>query len=384
MKKCNRVLSLLLCALLLASLALPALAAKKAPSPDPFENEETFGVAKGFVRTKALYRTGDSTLRITRSFDKQGKLLKETETESEYDMINSKITRCAYDKNGFLIKKTETRQTNRGEEEPVVVLFTNDKKGNAVKEEWRMGENSHSFKRTFDKKNRLTREIEYFNTGVSDTKITYDKAGNITKQRMRSDYEDNTWYQTDIVNTYDKNGNATGWTLKNRASDGSKRDVREQSVFNAKGQCTESTYRETYVTSDKSYRSVTQKVTTFTYDKKGQLTKETEKETADNGSVETTVSTYEYNENGMYSRTARMSLKGSDKSKSATAYTYDQKGRPTKVVTVYKDQRGATKTADAFAYDKHGNLTKNVTVRTGPGAAAEKTVRTYAYQKIGA
>ena len=384
MKNRNRFLSLLLCALMLASLALPALAAKAEPSPDPFETEETFGIAKGFVRTKEIYRNGAQTLRITRSYDKQGKLRKEIETDSEYDMIETKTTRCTYDSNGFLSKKTEVTQDNRGENEPIIVLFTNDKKGNAIAEEWRMGENSHSFKRTFDKKNRLTREINYFNTGISDIKITYDKKGNITKQHMRTDYEDNTWYQTEIVNTYDKKGNAIGWTLKDRESDGSKRDVKEQSVFNAKGQCTETTYHETYVAGDKSYRSVTQKTTTFTYDKKGRLTKETEKETADNGPVETTVSTYEYNKNGMYARTTRTSLSGGGKSKGVTTYTYDKKGNLTKMVSVYKDMDGTTKTADSFAYDKFGNLIKNVSVHTEPGEAAEKTVRLYAYQKIGA
>ena len=54
------------------------------------------------------------------------------------------------------------------------------------------------------------------------------------------------------------------------------------------------------------------------------------------------------------------------------------------MVSVYKDMDGTTKTADSFAYDKFGNLIKNVSVHTEPGEAAEKTVRTYAYQKIGA
>ena len=352
------LLSLLLSAVLtlfVFSAALPAFAAPNV------REEESFGLAKGYVRLNETYKSSDGTLTtVVRSVNKQGKITKETETnKSSEGAVDKHIKSYVYDKKGFLIKETDKDFYDDGNSDVSVALYTNNKKGKPTRIEYRMGESSHVIEITYDKKGNMTKEVNYFNNGIDTTTYTYNKKGNVTKEQSKTEYEDNTWNKFTLTYTYDKQGNTTKESYVQSASDGSAETQTTTRVYNAKGQlikCTESFLFNNHV----GYESTSQCVTTYAYGKNGKVSKEVERRVYDNGPEEKTTTAYTYDSKGRVTKTAVSYLVGGGASKSTTTYSYDKKGNLIKEANVYKDMDGIGKTTDTFSYDKAGNLIKQV------------------------
>ena len=93
----KKLLSLLLAVLLVFTAALPAFAA-------PNGEDDEFGVAKGYVRTKEAWKSSSGeTTTITRTLNKQGKTIKEVETFKSESSSSRRVITFAFDKKCFLV-----------------------------------------------------------------------------------------------------------------------------------------------------------------------------------------------------------------------------------------------------------------------------------------
>ena len=79
----KKLLAILLALLLMLSVALPAFAFPSSEEGDG--RDETFGIAKGYVRTKEHRKEGEDAYLCVRTYNKQGKLTKETQTTKGSD-----------------------------------------------------------------------------------------------------------------------------------------------------------------------------------------------------------------------------------------------------------------------------------------------------------
>ena len=149
------------------------------------------------------------------------------------------------------------------------------------------------------------------------------------------------------------------------------------SVYDEKNRCVKMTETYSFVNGD--YTAANRDVTTYAYDKHGNVTKEVFKSTQDDGSRRSVVFVNTYDADGNRIKQTVTEKSADYNAKTTTAYTFDKKGRLLKEVTVSKGTDGTDRMTEAYAYDKAGNLTKYVF-----SGSYGKSVTTYAYQKIGA
>lgn len=375
----KKTFALLLALVLALSLALPAFAF---PSSDEGDGrDETFGIAKGYVRTKESRKEGENAYLCVRTYNKQGKLTKETVTNKGVDYTYTSTTTNTYDKKGNLTKEViaESDYTN-------VTTRTYNSKGKVTKEVRKITyEDNSTFLSTrtytYDKAGNLTKELAYYDDCEDLTTYTYNKAGDVTKQVQTQKYEDNTQDQTTQTWTYDKKGNETKWTMTEKDRYGGSEKRTRVSAYNQKNLCTKMTETWSFINNDGSTGKTTD-VTTYTYDKKGHVTKETFKQTFGDGSVRLLVFVNTFDEKGNKIKVALTEKSDGYNIKSTTTYTYKNK-RLVKEVTVSKDEDGTSKTTETYTYDKAGNLTKYDCVYRYSDGSGGKETTTYAYQKIG-
>ena len=376
----KKLLAILLALLLMLSVALPALAFPSSEEGDG--RDETFGIAKGYVRTKEHRKEGEDAYLCVRTYNKQGKLTKETQTTKVSDYSYTTTSKYVYDKKGNLTKETlyESDYT-------IVTTRTYNSKGKVTKEVSKTTfEDNSTFSSTrtytYNKAGNVTKELAYYDDCEDLTTYTYNKAGNITKQVQTKKYEDNSQDKTTQTWTYDKNRNETKWTMIDKDRYGSTEKRARASVYNQKNLCVKVTETWSY-TNNKGSTDKSKDVTTYTYDKKGRVTKETFKQTFGDGSVRTLIFANAYDEKGNLIQKVITEKTDDYSIKSTTTYTYNNK-RLVKEVTVNKDEDGTFKTTETYTYDKAGNLTKYVcSYRYADGSGSKETT-TYAYQKIAA
>ena len=377
----KKTLALLLALALVFSLALPAFAFPS--SEDGDGRDETFGIAKGYVRTKESTKDADGNTYVTATvYNKQGKPVKETITNKGEDYSYKATTKYAYDKKGNL-----TKESFYGDDYITVTTYSYNSKGKVTKETVKTTYEDNStylsvWTFTYNKAGNVTKELGYYDDCEDVTVYSYNKAGDVTKQVQTKSYEDTTQDQITQTWTYDKNRNETNWTMVDKDRYGSTEKRAIASVYNKKNLCVKMTETWSFASSDGSVDS-SRDVTTYAYDSKGNVTKEVYKSTSSDGYKYTLTIVNTYDEKG---NKIKMSLTGKgdvNNSKSTTTYTYKNK-RLVKEVTVSKDEDGATKTTETYTYDKAGNLTKYVCVyRYGDGSTNKETT-VYTYQKIGA
>ena len=272
----RKLISLLLAVLLLLSCGSAACAIGFDGGDDA-----DFGLVEGYVRTKETFKAPGESSTTTRTFNKQGKLLKEKEVYQSEGYTSATTKTLAYDKNGYLLKETDVTKSASGVEK-AVYLYTNDKKGNPIREEVQMGESSHTFERTYDKKGNLTKEVNYFNNGIDTAVWVYDGKGNVKKHVSRTDYENNTWNKSTVTYSYDKKGNETKEKFVFSSSDGSSEKQTITHAYNAEGQMIKTT--DVYAFNNHvDFATTTKKVTVVTYGSNGKPATETEKSVTDNG-----------------------------------------------------------------------------------------------------
>ena len=191
--------------------------------------------------------------------------------------------------------------------------------------------------RAFDKKGNLTEKTDSTNYGLLGGKekytisYSYAKNGFVTKEAGKSSVgKDNFSYK------YDKKGNlvsvqGNGYS-KSNTYDKNGRLIKSVEVF-------------------KMGKETSKCVTKHTYDSKGRLLKETRSESGKDG----------FNESNTFS--------------------YDKKGNVTKLVYRYEDEDGVEKTIETYTYDSRGNITKYVSVDVDIDGEKSKSSATFAYDK---
>ena len=97
MKTSKRILAILLAVALAFSLALPAFAFPASDEGDG--RDKTYGIAKGYVRTKESTKDSDGNAHVTATvYNKQGKPVKVTQTNKgdDYSYTSTEKYVCAY------------------------------------------------------------------------------------------------------------------------------------------------------------------------------------------------------------------------------------------------------------------------------------------------
>ncbi len=372
----KKTIAVLLAVLLAFSLALPAFAFPESVEGDARDN--TYGIAKGYVRTKEAYQGPDGSSHVYNwSYNKQGKMTKEVESYKSEGVSESTSIKWTYDKKGNLIKDVYHMSDS-----VITDTFTNNSKGQVTKEERKIVYEDNSVYTsarfyTYNKAGKVVKELAYYDDCEEIKTYTYDKKGNVTKEVWTQSYEDNTRSKTTITRTYDKKGNELTLTMVDKDRYGSVEKRSNVSVYNKKNLCVKYTENWSYANDGETMSSTG--VTTFAYDKKGNVTKEVFKSNDSDGyrrSV-TTVNTYDAKGRVLKTVINEKSTEYSDKV--TVTYTYNKKGLLVKEVTVSADGGSTDKTTETYAYDKAGNLTTYVYA-----SSMGKSTTTYAYQKIGA
>ncbi len=187
--------------------------------------------------------------------------------------------------------------------------------------------------------------------GTSTTSTnSYDKNGNLTKSVYKSgEYTATTTY------TYDADGNITKRAFENTG------DYSEIETFTySSGKLKKQTYEMN------EGEGVSKGTTTYSYNKKGLLTKSAYATSDDSF---TYTYSYSYNDAGYVSKIVYKSPGATSKT---TTYTYDKKNRLTKSVTVSDEESTTTK----YSYDSKGNITK-IVCESSNDYSAYTTTRTY-------
>ncbi len=378
----KKTIAILLALLLLFATALPAFAF---PSTEDGESrDETFGIAKGYVRTKESYKgaEGDSDV-FTRSYDKKGNLIKEVELWKSSDGYSTRTTtKNAYDKKGNLVK-----QVIYYNDHVFTSTFTYNKAGKVTMEDHKSVYEDNSVFRTttaytYNKAGHLVKEVSYYDDCESVTVYTYNKAGLLAKEAVTRSYEDNTKTTVKTTHAYDENGNETKITFAEKDRYGSAEKRIYLYTYNEKNRCTK--MKETWSFRDKKGNTeTTRDVTTYAYDKKGNVTKEVYKSVSDNGSKRVVTFLYTYDKKG--NRTEWVTTEKGSFGNSSETVTYTYKGgRLVKETAVSEGYDGAAETTETYTYDKAGNLIKYVYTYQYPGGEKSRNVTTYSYKKIGA
>ena len=372
----KKVIALLLTLVLLFAAALPASAIIYGDEGDEFE---TFGIAEGYVRTKEVIKSEESTRTITRAFNKQGKLVSETDVYVGEGYTEKTAQKLTYDKKGNLTKEIYYFDDNVS-----TTIYTYNQAGNPIKEVCTISYEDNTSTTTskvytYDKNGNKIKEVSYGYDCVATTTYTYDGKGQLTKESEISVYEDNSKYTNVTTYAYDKNGNEIKRAQKTTSPGDGSSSHTVTSVYNDKGQLVKCTDVSTYGS------STTREVIVYTYDKNGNKIKEVDKQSFPDNTKATMTTTSTYDADGHVIKEVCVLKSAWSTSKTIITCVYDSAGRLKKETNVYKDSDGAEKTVKMLAYDKAGNL-KKVTISyspTGDGIVS-KTVTTYAYQKIGA
>ncbi len=375
----KKAIAILLALVLMFGAALPAFAF---PMTEEGE-DETFGIAKGYVRTKEVQKNSDgSSNSVVTSYNKQGKPVKQVETWKEKDYTSTTTTVSSYDKKGNLTEEiiyyndyisTSTYVYNKAGQETKYVHRVDFEDNTSM---------TTTTLTTYNKSGKEAKKVSYHDDSVETTVYTYNKAGKLTKEVTNEVYEDNTKDTMSTSYTFDKKGNEIKMvmTYKDRYGTNEKRSF--VSEYNKKNLCIKKTEQYSFTDSD-GIVDKTVNVTTYTYDKKGNVTNETFKSTYSDGSKRTVTFVSTYNESGKLVKQVTTEKSAEYSSKTTTSYAY-KSSRLVKEVTVIKDSDGTTKTVETYAYDKAGNLTKHVNSGSYADGTTSKYTTTYAYQKIGA
>lgn len=377
----KKLIAILLALLLMCSVALPVFAF---PSTDEGDGrDETYGIAKGYVRTKESQKSteGYSNV-ITRTYNKQGKLTKEVQKSKSDDYSGTSITKNTYDKKGNLTKSVYYEN-----DYVITDTFAYNSKGNVTKETRKIAYEDNSTwtlirTYTYNKAGKVTKELAYYDDCEDIKTCTYDKKGNLTKEVRTQSYEDNTQTKNTITYAYDKNGNETKMSIVDKDRYGSVEKHSYVCVYNEKNLCVKMTEKWSFEDNEGNIEK-SSAVSTYTYDKAGNLTKEVFKSTYGDGSKRTLTFVNTYDETGNKVKAVTTEKSDGYNAKTTATYTYTA-GLLTKEATVTKDGDGTFKVTETYAYDKAGNLTKYVCAYKYADGTANKEVTVYTYQKIGA
>ncbi len=370
----KKLIAILLSLLLMCSVALPAFAIIYGDEDDPYTD---YGIAKGYVRTKEVSKSEGSTHTIARTFNKQGKVTKETDTWKSEGYTDKTIRKYTYDKKGRLTKEVDYLSDSIS-----TTTYAYNKAGNVTQETrvFTYEDGSSSTTKStyaYDQKGNKIKEVTYLNDHIVTTTSIYDKKGRLTKETVVYAYENTESFTTVTTYTYDKAGNEIKRVTKSDNVDGVTKST-VTCVYDEKGRLIK--YTEAY-----SYSQETSKeVITYTYDKNGNKIKEVDKQSFGDGGKATRTVTSTYDEKGNLIKEVYTDKTLWGSSKNTISYVYDGNGRLKKETRVYKDGNGTEKTVQSLTYDKAGNLIKVVfTVQPAGDAPASKEVTTYTYQKIG-
>ncbi len=234
--------ALLLALVLLVCAALPAFAFSYGDEGDEFAS---FGIAKGYVRTKADRKDSEGGTHVAAwTYNEQGKLLKKTDTSKGPEGTYKMTVKNTYDKKGNAVKSVEKTTNLDGSVYTTTTVYT------------------------YDKQNRLTKQVDDFGFSVRTRTYAFDKAGKLTKETDVTVDENNTRTSETTTHTYDEAGHEIKLAVVSKSSltGSGKRTL--TSVYNSKGQLVKYTEVNTF------YGQTDREVTTYTYDNKGNKTKE--------------------------------------------------------------------------------------------------------------
>ena len=367
--------ALLLALVLVFSLALPAFAFSYGDEGDGFAS---FGIANGYVRTKANQKDSEGGTHVAVwTYNEQGKLLKKTDTSKGPEGTYRMTLKNTYDKKGNL-----TKEVFNDNGTVLASTHTYDKKGNVIKSVQKTTNPdgtvfSSTTVYTYDKQNRLTKQVDDFGFSVRTRTYAFDKAGKLTKETDVTVDEDNTRTSETTTHTYDEAGHEITLAVVSKSSltGSGKRTL--TSVYNSKGQLVKHTEVDT------RYGQTDREVTTYTYDKKGNKTKEVIQSTYGDGTKESRTITSTYDDKGRLTKEVYADKTQWGAAKNTYVYAYDSKGRTTKMTHTYQSGDDESKSTETYTYNKAGNLIKTVE-SISDGDYTGKVVTTYTYQKIGA
>ena len=345
-------------ALILAVLMLVPCFLTAAFAWAPTTEEDDFGIAPGYVRTKEVRKNADgSSWAMASAYNKAGQLTKTVKVEKSSYGTTKTTTAYAYDKNGNITKK--------------VVKFAGE--DSSYKETY-----AYSYNKSGDVKKAVYR---YEGSGnyweKMTTAYTYDWSGNLTKVTVKRSGLGGEWSQTQTF-TYDRFGRK----IRENTHNGFSRieETVREFAYDSDDNLIRINYAEYSADGTYEYHSTQ----TNTYDKNGNITKSTFRDTDSSNEL---VTRYTYDKNGRLKKTVEtLSAQGyGDSYTETTTYTYDANGNLIKEVTARENAFMIRKTATAYSYDVRGNLIKKVVAKTDTDShKVEKDVYAYAYQKIAA
>ena len=136
--------------------------------------------------------------------------------------------------------------------------------------------------------------------------------------------------------------------------------------------------------SDYGYSKTT---TAYAYNSNWNLVKEVESRTASDGFTAKKVTVYTYDKAGYLTKITTSDRRSDGYydyyGKTTTAYSYNSVGNPVKIAETTKDNDGTSKEIHTFTYDKKNNLTKEVQTNAEGGRTVRKAVTTCSYDKYG-
>ncbi len=258
-----------------------------------------------------------------------------TETHSDGYLTRVKDT-FTYDGNGNEIKHIHYESSTLGDFEKEASYSTYDSDGNLRKviSAWKDSENSNS------------RSAEFW---------TYDAAGIPRKNVSLEKYEDGDYEKEMRLFFPDDSGQITKMIQKTVEKTGKTVETHKYRCF-------------------------------YTYDSHGEMRSEVITDYATKKVLSTTNCTYIYDQNGRITKETMIETDADGSiSKWVSSYVYDSKGNVIKEVSVDADADGcARKINRVYTYDAKGNLKKYVeSDRVSGYDSADKTVRTFAYDKHG-
>ena len=374
-------IAILLACILLFSTALPAFAF---PSDEDGAEDETYGIAKGYVRTKEIYKRNDGhTQVITSTYNKQGRLVKKTETSKSDDWVYKTVIKNTYDKKGQLTKHVESFNNS-----VITISYTYDKKGNEIKQVnhtdyWNGDSETETTVSTYNEKNMLTREKLYLDDGVATTTYRYNNKGALMKMKTKTIMDDNRQGTDSITHSYDKAGNTIKTVSTTQEFDGSVQKWVYVRTYNKKNLCTKEV--EDHFLKDSNGESDKARIIrTYTYDKHGNVATEKTLVSYSGKTMREQSSVNTYDKKNNLIRQVNRQKDSDGTSKVIISYTYNVNNLLTRYTAVSKNEGENYKVTETYTYDDAGNLTKYVLNSRCADGIQEKETRTYTYQKIGA
>ena len=328
------------------------------------------GIAEGYVRTKEVYKNSfGETRAVANVYDEDGFLIKTVEAEHSEDgyACDTKITTAyAYGSDGSLTKKAQRLVSDDGFTSKLTVTYAYDRNGTLAKETT-VDKRYNYGELTFSCKTTRTYSFNRYGNPVKIVDTTKDSEGTYTETQTF---------------TYDWDNNLTKTTLT-RAS-GSKK------IYTGTTTYSYDKYGYLCQVSEKEYwlefGSEESTVTTYTNDRDARVLKEDVYFVQENGRTTRDITTNTYRGGQLSKSTTIRYSDGSRFTTRVTSYTYDKNGNLTKETVNYRsDEPGddySYKSVTACSYDKAGNLLKKVTsFRTSYGDTS-KEVWAYKYKKM--